>query len=127
MSQGVAREQQATTRESTNYDESTGICLNLYDVRFEQTYDVNSVLNKLFRNLGLLGEGAVVHWTDLAQRAWSLLLETYESVRAAGRLVFRHQEDVDATYPSLIAAVRAPATRAKPTPPPAPPPGTTTG
>ena len=50
LSQGVAREQQVTTRESTNYDESTGIYLNSYDVRFEQTYDVNSALNRSSRN-----------------------------------------------------------------------------
>ena len=43
---GVVRRLLDTTRAGTNYDESTGICLNSYDVKFEQTYDVNSALNR---------------------------------------------------------------------------------
>lgn len=66
---------------------------------------------QLFCGLGLAAEGEAARWTDMAQRAWTLMSQNYETLRAAGRLVFRNDEDVDDSYPSLIAAVRAPATR----------------
>ncbi len=78
----------------------------------------------LFEGLGILREGEAARWTDLAQRAWTLLYRDYESLRLAGQLVFRNDEDVELSYPSLIAAVRAPASRTQAAvPEPAPTPG----
>ena len=85
--------------------------------RTDDPQHARDLAQQLFSSLGLASEGEVAHWTDLAQRAWTMLSHNYEALRAAGRLVFRNQEDVDTTYPSLVAAVRAPATRVKPTPP----------
>lgn len=85
--------------------------------RADDPQHARDLAQQLFRSLGLLSEGEAASWTDLAQRAWTMLSQNYNSLRAAGQLVFRNEEDVDVTYPSLVAAVRAPATRVRPTPP----------
>ena len=76
----------------------------------------------IFRGLGLGTTGEAAQWADLTQRAWTLLDALYADVRAAGRFVFRKDEDVEITYPSLVAATRSPASRAKDEPAPATPP-----
>lgn len=61
----------------------------------------------------LLGEPArpeVVAWTRHRARAWSLLVETYEEVRAAGRWLFRH-ENGEELFASLYTAGRGPRRR----------------
>jgi hypothetical protein len=93
----------------------------------DPTY-ARQLAQQLFQCLGLTAEGDAARWTDLAQRAWTLLLRHYNALRAAGQLVFRNEEDVEVSYPSLIAAVRAPATRANAQPnPPAPEPSPQAG
>lgn len=76
---------------------------------------------QLFHCLGLTSEGEATRWTDLAQRAWTLLLQNYEALQAAGQLVFRNAENVEVSYPSLVTAVRAAPTRISPQPSPATP------
>lgn len=62
----------------------------------------------VFEGLGLLGESEAARATDLTQRAWTLLFRAYEELRALGQFAFRNEEDTQLTYPSLIAAARAP-------------------
>lgn len=57
---------------------------------------------ELLHGIGLGRDGDAAHWTDLARRAWTLLSNDYGTLRAAGKLVFRHDEDVDASYPPLV-------------------------
>jgi len=76
----------------------------------------------IFRGLGLGTTGEAAQWADLTQRAWTLLDALYADVRAAGRFVFRKDEDVEITYPSLVVATRSPGSRAKDEPAPATPP-----
>lgn len=76
----------------------------------------------IFRGLGLGTAGDAAQWADLTQRAWTLLDTLYADVRATGRFVFRKDEDVEITYPSLVVATRSPASRAKDDAEPAPPP-----
>jgi hypothetical protein len=76
----------------------------------------------IFRGLGLGTAGDAAQWADLTQRAWTLLNTLYDEARATGRFVFRKDEDVEITYPSLVAATRSPASRAKDEPEPAPAP-----
>lgn len=91
--------------------------------RADDPTHARQLAQELFRSLGLTADGEVARWTDLCQRAWTLLLQTYGSLCAAGQLVFRNEENVDASYPSLVTAVRAPATRVNPQPnPPVPAP-----
>jgi len=68
----------------------------------------------IFSALGLEGEGETQRLAQSSQRAWTVLSRTYDKLRAAGQYVFAEQEDVEASYPSLIAFVRAPATRHTP-------------
>ncbi|MBX3199404.1 MAG: hypothetical protein KF894_14820 [Labilithrix sp.] len=67
----------------------------------------------IFRGLGLGTTGDAAQWADLTQRAWTLLDALYADVRATGRFVFRKDEDVEITYPSLVAATRSSASRPK--------------
>ena len=97
--------------------------------RADDPAHARQLAQELFQSLGLTAEGEAARWTDLAQRAWTLLQQNYGALCAAGQLVFRNEEDVDASYPSLVSAVRAPATRAtsQPNPPlPIPQPTPTT-
>ncbi|WP_146649431.1 hypothetical protein [Labilithrix luteola] len=75
----------------------------------------------IFRGLGLGASGDAASWADLTQRAWTVLDELYGEVRAAGRFVFRKDEDVEVTYPSLVAATRSPVSRGKDEPDPVTP------
>jgi len=74
----------------------------------------------IFGALGLEGEGETQRLAQSSQRAWTLLSRAYDKLRAAGRFVFADQEDVEASYPSLVSFVRAPATRRSPSPEPSP-------
>ncbi|MEI7891675.1 MAG: hypothetical protein WCI05_01205 [Myxococcales bacterium] len=74
----------------------------------------------IFTGIGQTSEGEAARWTELTQRAWTLLSRSYDELRAAGRFAFRHDEDVEMTYPSLISVVRAAPTRAAAAPAVAP-------
>jgi hypothetical protein len=63
--------------------------------------------------LMVLGDGRAsdtAYWADYQARAWSLLVNTYEEVAAAGRWLFRH-ENGDALFPSLYTVGRQRRTR----------------
>jgi hypothetical protein len=64
---------------------------------------------EIFKSLGL--SPANTSAAETTQRAWTLLSQPYDQVNRAGRFLFPDQEDVNATYPSLIGYVRAPASR----------------
>lgn len=58
--------------------------------------------------LELLGEARNVDqkaWTDLTNRAWTLLVEVYGEVSAAGRFLFRN-DDPEGRFPSLYSMGR---------------------
>ena len=82
----------------------------------------------IFRGLGLAAQGESAKWADYTQRAWTLLFSTYQEARAVGQFVFRKDEDIEISYPSLVSATRNPASRTKddapaqPGPEPASPP-----
>jgi hypothetical protein len=80
--------------------------------------------SSIFASLGLGKQGDAQRWAEATQKAWSLLSRAYDKVRQAGQYIFAGQEDVEATYPSLVSYVRAPAVRrpAEPEPPPPPQP-----
>lgn len=72
----------------------------------------------------LLGGGATQAqrtWTDRQARAWTRLDADYGEVRAAGRFLKRKEDDMEATFPSLVAASRA-AVKAAPAAPAGEPP-----
>jgi len=83
--------------------------------RKDDPAQARGLAQNIFCGLGLIPEGDASRWNNLAQRAWTLLNNDYEVLRATGQLVFRNDEDVTATYPSLVTAVRARATRNSPT------------
>jgi hypothetical protein len=92
------------------------VSLDPMHYRADDPTHARALAQEIFLALGLTPEGEASLWTDLAQRAWTLLSQNYDSLSAAGRLVFRNEEDVDESYPSLVAAVRTPATRVNPAP-----------
>lgn len=58
----------------------------------------------------VLGDGTesdALFWGDYLGRAWTLLVNTYDEVAAAGRWMFRH-ENGEAMFPSLYAVGRQP-------------------
>lgn len=58
----------------------------------------------------VLGDGRASdarYWTDYQARAWTLLVNTYEEVSAAGQWLFRH-ENGETRFPSLYAVGRQP-------------------
>ena len=58
----------------------------------------------------VLGDGResdALVWSDYLGRAWTLLINTYDEVAAAGRWLFRH-ENGEALFPSLYAIGRQP-------------------
>ncbi|HEU4406636.1 MAG TPA: hypothetical protein VFS43_15320 [Polyangiaceae bacterium] len=68
---------------------------------------------RIFTGFGVGQAGEAERWTGLLQRAVTLLLRFYDEHRVAGQFGFRRVEDVGATYPSLLTAVRsAPSRRA---------------
>lgn len=84
------------------------------DTKYVQPDDVEqarSLARSIFSALGLGSENELQRWTDLCQRAWTLLNREYELHRAAGAFLMRSLEDVDETYPSLVAAARTPRSR----------------
>jgi len=97
-------------------DVNAFVSLDPMHYRADDPTHARALTQEIFLGLGLIPESAVSLWTDLAQRAWTLLSQNYDALSAAGRLVFRNEENVDETYPSLVGAVRAPATRVSPAP-----------
>ncbi len=94
------------TRDPKNYREG--------DVASARTY-----AQTIFRALGLAESDDAQRWASNTQRAWTLLLRGYEETRAAAGVLFQ-DEDLSLSYPSLVAAARAPSTRRNP-PQPEPP------
>ena len=93
--------------------------------RVEDPARARELASAIFDALGLGSEGQAKRLAESSQRAWTLLSRTYDKVRSAGQYVFADQEDVAATYPSLVSFVRASATRRPPSAPAsALPPGT---
>ncbi|HKO46659.1 MAG TPA: hypothetical protein VJV79_03000 [Polyangiaceae bacterium] len=73
-----------------------------------------ALASTIFGALGLGSEGQAKRLAESSQRAWTLLARAYDKLRLAGQYIFADQEDVAATYPSLVSIVRAPATRRPP-------------
>lgn len=120
---------QAAIRAGTGYQDLANDLLALHDYyleadvarvitrdtlhyRADDTERAAAQAHELFAGLGLTREGEAVRWLDLTQRAYTLLMLSYDKLRAVGQLVFRLDEDVDVTYPSLVSAVRAAPARA---------------
>lgn len=85
----------------------------------EDSTQARALSSQIFNGLGLSPQDKALD--EAAQKAWTLLARDYERVRRAGQFLFSETELVDVTYPTLVAAVRAPATRADaplPTPKP---------
>ena len=75
--------------------------------------DARRLAHAIFVGLGLGEESELERWASMSQRTWTLLSRAYEEHRKSGLFLFGAQEDVAATYPSLVAAVRsAPSRRA---------------
>lgn len=75
---------------------------------------------ELLAALHSLDADEMERWTQLRRRAATHLLAIYEEVAVAGRFIDRNDPEVDAHYPSLIAAGRTYKTTvraAKPAPP----------
>jgi hypothetical protein len=79
--------------------------------RAEDAARARALSSATFSALGLGSDGQAKRLAESSQRAWTLLSRTYDKLRLAGQYVFADQEDVAATYPSLVAFVRASATR----------------
>lgn len=75
---------------------------------------------EILGELHSLDGGEMERWTQLRRRAATYLLSVYEDVAEAGRFIERNDPEVDAHYPSLVAAGRTYKTTvkaAKPSPP----------
>ena len=81
--------------------------------RAEDSARARALSTAIFAALGLGGDGQAKRLAESSQRAWTLLSRTYDKLRLAGQYVFADQEDVAATYPALVAFVRASATRGR--------------
>ena len=79
--------------------------------RAEDSTRARALSSTIFGLLGLGSDGQAKRLAESSQRAWTLLSRTYDKLRLAGRYLFADQEDVEASYPSLVAFVRASATR----------------
>jgi hypothetical protein len=78
------------------------------DTRFYQPGDMIRARQFVQGIQHVLGEGAesdAGFWADYLARAWTLMVNTYEEVSAAGRWLFRN-ENVEAMFPSLYAIGR---------------------
>lgn len=75
--------------------------------RVDDASEARRLATELFAGLGLVGPSDAARWNDLAQRIWTLLSTTYDEVRAAGLFLFRNEDGVAASYPSLFTATRA--------------------
>jgi hypothetical protein len=72
----------------------------------------------IIAHLGLSRESEAKRWTALSDRVWTLMVRDYEHHCTKGSLIFGEREDVSATYPSLVSALRsAPTRRRQPEPP----------
>ncbi len=81
------------------------------DVRFYDPADVAAarrLAGHIFESLGVQPSSPAERWSTLTRAALSLLIASYEEVAAAGRFVFRKDEDVLETYPPLLTAIRKP-------------------
>ncbi len=77
--------------------------------------EARQIAHAIFVSLGLGEESELERWASLAERAWTLLTRAYDEHRARGLFLFGESEDVESTYPSLVAAVRsAPVRRRSP-------------
>jgi hypothetical protein len=79
--------------------------------RAEDSVRARKLASAIFDALGLGSDGQAKRLSESSQRAWTLLSRAYEKLRLAGQYIFVEQEDVAVSYPSLVAFVRAPATR----------------
>jgi hypothetical protein len=79
--------------------------------RVEDSARARELAAAILSALGLGSEGQAKRLAESSQRAWTLLSQTYDKLRLAGQYIFADQEEVDATYPSLVAFVRAAAAR----------------
>lgn len=68
--------------------------------------DALRLAGALFGGLGVGEETEAERWAGLSQRATTLLMRTYDEHRRCGQFAFARDEDVAATYPSLIGAAR---------------------
>jgi hypothetical protein len=66
--------------------------------------------NQILELLGVSGSEEQRRWTEMQNRAWTLLLQVYEEVARGGRFLYAHDEP-DSLFPSLVAAARAKASR----------------
>jgi hypothetical protein len=69
--------------------------------------DAQSLVSAIMTALGQGGTTSGNGWTTLVQRSWTALSRAYDEVAAAGRFLFRHDEDVEATYPNLVTVARS--------------------
>ena len=65
----------------------------------------------IFKGLGLAQDNEGQKWTEMAQRAWTMLSRAYAKHQRAGVFLFGESENTDESYPSIVAAVRSPARR----------------
>jgi hypothetical protein len=68
--------------------------------------DALRLAGALFGGFGVGEETEAERWAGLSQRATTLLMRTYDEHRRCGQFAFARDEDVSATYPSLIGAAR---------------------
>jgi hypothetical protein len=78
--------------------------------------DARTHAGAILTELGFKAAGDAERWTNLTQRAWTLLSASYDEVKAAGEFIFRNDDDVSESYPSLISAVRNPPKKPAPEP-----------
>lgn len=79
--------------------------------RASDAADAVRLAGALFGGLGVGEETESARWASLSQRANTLLVRTYDEHRRCGQFAFGRDEDVDATYPSLIGAARGAAAK----------------
>lgn len=80
------------------------------DVKLYQSGDMAGARKGAEAILGALAAdraGDERTWIDLQNRAWTLLLASYNEVAAAGAWIHRKADDVDERFPSLYAIGRA--------------------
>jgi hypothetical protein len=92
-------------------DVRTMIVHDIKHYRPDDVAEAGRLAELIFRAIGLGEEGQAERLAAMTYRAAGLLVRGYEEHRVCGQFLFRKEENVAVTYPSLVTASRRPRRR----------------
>lgn len=87
------------------------------DPRWYQESDPDDALRlagQIFESLGIKRPQVRAQWSQITKAVWVRLSEGYQEHAAAGRFIFRDEENTAETYPNLISTIRSSPKRTQP-------------